>query len=61
MSVASAIGEPPRYHWLPVDALDVNTSELPEQKLVAPAGVEIVGVAGVVQVPGFVVNDCIAV
>ena len=44
--VAPPIGEPPRYHWLPLAALDVSVTLPPAQKVVGPPGV-IVGVAGI--------------
>src|ERR1051325_6984418 len=46
LAVAPPIGEPSRYHWLPVALLEVRVTEPPAQNVVGPPGV-MVGVAGV--------------
>src|ERR1051325_375642 len=46
LAVAPAMGEPPRYHWLPDALLEVSVTEPPAQNVVGPPGV-MVGVAGI--------------
>ena len=47
MPLAPLIGEPFRYHWLPVALLDVSVTLPPWQNVVAAPPVLIVGVVGV--------------